>query len=442
MMRWENSGNSFVQSMACVAVLAIGNTPVVEAQPTDYWLLRPADPIPGEMFGRSLAVSGRTLVIGAGGQSEGQSPMPGRALVFERIGEDWYHAATLSYRESFDGDAFGTMVAISDRVIAIGAPYAHDRESVDTGRVYVFERPEDGWETTDTPDFILSPQDGRSGDMFGAGLAVNEEWLMVGSPHADSAKVDAGEVRIFARTFDSWLEAAVVTSPNPISGEEFGMRVTLETDLMIVGAPNLRLHTLPGSAHVFTLDHQTQDWHHTETLDGGPDKEAGDHFGRSISIWKGEQVWDRWIVVGSSGDGPGPEHSGSIHVFTSRRQHGRDLTWVRGPVITPCGGSSNDHCGFANAIDDEIMVVGSTHFWNSGHRKAGRGHVFLREPLRARIISATSIESNEPDEGDRLGASAAIYHDWSGRTLGILLGMPGADDEELEDVGAVMVVKR
>ncbi|UJR83716.1 Hypothetical protein I5071_57870 [Sandaracinus amylolyticus] len=81
-------------------------------------------------FGRSVAVSGETALVGASGE----------AYVFVRSGDAWVEQATLSVSDPFE--SFGGSVALSGDVALVGAPYA---ASPYGGAAHVFVRARRAW---------------------------------------------------------------------------------------------------------------------------------------------------------------------------------------------------------------------------------------------------------------------------------------------------------
>src|SRR5262249_19015368 len=87
----------------------------------------------GDNFGRSVAISGDTMVIGAlgedsnatgvnGNQTNNTAKNSGAAYVFVRDGTNWVQQAYLKGSNTAAGDNFGWSVAISGETMVIGAP--------------------------------------------------------------------------------------------------------------------------------------------------------------------------------------------------------------------------------------------------------------------------------------------------------------------------------
>jgi len=90
-------------------------------------------------FGRSLALSGDTALVGAFGGAAGA---PGSAHVFERnLGgaDNWDESRELTASDGEDNDWFGYSVALSADTAIVGAPYEGDLGNIH-GAAYVFDR--------------------------------------------------------------------------------------------------------------------------------------------------------------------------------------------------------------------------------------------------------------------------------------------------------------
>jgi hypothetical protein len=89
----------------------------------------------GDSFGRAVAVSGDTIVVGASGESSNQTTSSlgigassdnsasgaGAAYVFVRSGGTWTQQAYLKAPNAESGDSFGQLVAVSGGTIVVGA---------------------------------------------------------------------------------------------------------------------------------------------------------------------------------------------------------------------------------------------------------------------------------------------------------------------------------
>ncbi len=140
--------------------------------------LTAAGGVANDHFGRSVAVSGDTIVVGAAS--------PGRAYVFVRPSAGWSgtrtQTATLTASGGAAGDGFGSSVAINGDTIVVGAPDSTVGLNAGQGRAYVFVKPIAGWSGTRTQTATLVASGGAAGDGFGSSVAIDGDTILVGAP--------------------------------------------------------------------------------------------------------------------------------------------------------------------------------------------------------------------------------------------------------------------
>ena len=106
--------------------------------------LTASDGQPGDRFGDSVAISGNIIVVVAFAANSGQ----GRAYIFVEPPNGWTNMTETAQLTASDGqpnDQFGTSVAISGRTVAVGAPYHSVESNPAQGASYVFVQPAGGW---------------------------------------------------------------------------------------------------------------------------------------------------------------------------------------------------------------------------------------------------------------------------------------------------------
>lgn len=93
--------------------------------------LKGSDTVAGENFGWSVAVSGTIAIVGAPSRAN----QAGRAYVFTKTATAWKQTAELKGSDTVAGDSFGQSLAVSGKTAVVGAPV----HSYTTGRAYVFQ---------------------------------------------------------------------------------------------------------------------------------------------------------------------------------------------------------------------------------------------------------------------------------------------------------------
>lgn len=135
-----------------------------------------------DFFGASVAVTGRTALVGAPGASPIRSGQ-GAAYVCEDIGGNaWQQTARLTSSEAFAGDRFGSAVALAGRNAIVGAPGVDVNGILDQGAAFTFHRRGSSW----TANGRLAAVDGQTFDYFGQSVSLNGGIAIAGTPGADT----------------------------------------------------------------------------------------------------------------------------------------------------------------------------------------------------------------------------------------------------------------
>lgn len=227
----------------------------------------------GDGFGKSVAVSGNTVVVGVdgedsnatgvnGNQSNNEAPDSGAVYVFVRNGTNWTQEAYLKASNTAAGDEFGGSVSVSGDTVVVGA-LAEDSNAIgvnggqnsntrpQSGAAYVFVRNETHW----TQQAYLKASNTDAEDNFGLSVAVSGDALVVGAggeaskatgingDQTDNSLLYPGAAYVFVRTGTNWSQRAYLKASNtggPAPGEDygddFGNSVAISADTVLVGA--------------------------------------------------------------------------------------------------------------------------------------------------------------------------------------------------------------
>jgi len=151
--------------------------------------LKASNANPSDAFGRSVAVSGDTVVAGArhessnatgvnGNQTNTLAPNSGAAYVFVRKGTNWTQQAYLKASDTTQLAAFGSSVSVSANTVVIGAP----SEGGNSGAAYVFVRNGTNW----NHQVKLKASNAETVDFFGESVMVSGETMLSGAYFEDS----------------------------------------------------------------------------------------------------------------------------------------------------------------------------------------------------------------------------------------------------------------
>ncbi len=144
--------------------------------------LEPSDTTRYQNFGSSVAVSGTTILVGDREKMHRQ----GAAYVFEKSQGTWTQTAKLEASDPQDDALFGASVALSGKTALIGAFKEHDAAYYH-GAAYLFKKTGAGWTQT-TKLVSRDPNNVSSGGYFGAHVALVGVTALVDDPYVAVAK--------------------------------------------------------------------------------------------------------------------------------------------------------------------------------------------------------------------------------------------------------------
>jgi len=341
-------------------------------------------------FGHSVALDGSTAIIGASRANSG-----GAAYVYEQSpagSGNWELLKKVPNPNPAAGGSFGSSASLDGDTAVIGTKHgsAHvfyrDQNGADSwglvattnqdgdavtvsgdvavigdvsfgsgGGAHVFERNHGGpnaWGHL----ISITGNDTDDGDQFGICVAVDADVIVVGAVAEDSAGENSGAAYIFLRDHggaDSWGQAAKITASDASVYGSFGWSTTVSGDTVVVGSLLYRFddYGFFSSMYVFERNQGGADvWGQAEKIPSPPFFTASfNHFGKSVDT-EGDTV-----TVGAPEGGD----RGWVHIF--RPAPDGSGSWERQIRITADDDESpwQDHFGFSTAISGDTLVVGA-----------------------------------------------------------------------------------
>jgi hypothetical protein len=199
----------------------------------------------GDYFGWSVAVSGKTAVVGAYG-TELATDYGGAAYVYVEGASGWPTAPTVTLKDppAVESDGFGTSVAVSGKITVVGA----DGADTDAGAAYIYAEGTSGWRTTPTASF--NDPAAVADDAFGAAVAVSGKVVVVGAPNTGGYD---GAAYLYVKGTSGWSGTPTASLKEPAgNSEDFGSSVAVSGTAAIVGAPGIYAGAYEGSGYIFT----------------------------------------------------------------------------------------------------------------------------------------------------------------------------------------------
>jgi hypothetical protein len=198
-----------------------------------------------DVYATPMALSGDTLVIGGKWDDSGATDS-GAVHVFRRTGTTWQQEAYVKASNAEVDDKFGRSVALAGDTLVVGAfdedsgatgidGDQQDNSAPNSGAVYVFRRTGTVWQQ----EAYVKASHSREGDRFGHSVALSGDTLAVGSRATGLDQPGQGAVLLFHRSDEGWQEDphAVVSSDSHDENGWFGT-IALEGDTLVIGSPS------------------------------------------------------------------------------------------------------------------------------------------------------------------------------------------------------------
>jgi len=241
--------------------------------------LLPTTPANDQVFGLSVSIEGDTIVVGCPGEGDATMPFAGAAYVFVRTGSNWVLQQKLLLPEA-RSSGFGGAVAISGNSIVVTAGGDSDGNFL-PGTASVFTRDQNGvWSFQQK----VRASDQIRDQMYGGSVAISGDTVLVGSEYiAPNHGASIGVVYVYERVGTVWTERNKLTSSTWRGGYEFGRYLAIDGNIAVIGAyheehgANTR-----GSVYVFVRDNG--EWTQQQKLFVKEDLAESDFFGASVAI--------------------------------------------------------------------------------------------------------------------------------------------------------------
>jgi hypothetical protein len=213
--------------------------------------LEPDDLIKNSDFGSSFACSGDTIYIGApGGGTENERQ--GAVYIYIRHNNYIVLNEKIMPGHEFSGSLFGYSLSANNNKLLIGAPHAylnrHERIYF-AGKVCLYENNGAIWEITDT---LMNPNP-VSHDLFGTSVWFVDSMVVVSIPRSDDYSNDAGEVCVYKKNENIWVENSIVVTP-PNNTSYFGSSIYLHNKSLWIGLSGNKDNMSIGTVYYYNLD--------------------------------------------------------------------------------------------------------------------------------------------------------------------------------------------
>ena len=255
--------------------------------------------------------------------------------------------------------------------------------------------------------------DGITGDNFGISVSIDGDTAIIGAPGDDDNGQWSGSAYIFECNGTHWTQTEKLTPKDGAEYEDFGISVSIDGDTAIIGAYEDNDNgQWSGSAYIFQKHGDS--WLQQAKLTAN-DGENFDFFGISVSI-DGDTA-----IIGAPGDDDNGQWSGSAYIFECNGTH-----WTQTEKLTAKNGEEVDNFGVSVSIDGDTAIIGAPGDDDNG-RNSGSAYVFKRGVTALTTnpkqwIQEAKLLSSDGEKVDNFGVSVSIDENTA------IIGAPRDDD--------------
>jgi hypothetical protein len=333
--------------------------------------LTASDGAAGDEFGRSVAVSGTTAIVGANGDGS----FTGSAYLFNT--QTGVQIAKLTASDAAINDRFGYAVAISGTTAIVGA-LGNDDNGSSSGSAYLFDT------ITGNQLAKLTASDAAAADFFGWSVAISGNTAIIGAWGDDDAGSSSGSAYIFDTMTGNQI--AKLAASDAGAGDSFGFSVAISGNRAIVGA---WVNDDSGSAYLFDTDTGNQLAKLTAS-----DASFGDFFGYAVGF-SGSTA-----IVGAYGNQDAGASSGSAYLFNT-------LTGSQLAKLTASDAAGGDAFGIAVAVSGTTAIVGARLDDDAGP-DSGSAYLLTVPASVDTVYEDIKVVASDAAAGDVFGISVAV----------------------------------
>ena len=399
----------------------------------------PANQDAGERMGRSVAMHGDFLVVGAPQAVNGMGEKSGTAYVFirdETYVDRWQLLRRLNPAAITNESRFGHCVAIDGDWIVVGAPGQVVDGLDDAGSVFVYQRDlggEDNWGLRGSRNGTIPV----AGARYGSALAIDDGRIFVGSPGNNNG----GRVHILTRNTGSanqWGEEQVIANPGD-SGDLFGSSLSADESRLLVGAPGAegvatsggQSLSNAGRAYLYSNALQTGGYLISQSLPvpglNGAFGNENARYGEAVSLQ------DDMALIGAPGESAfagGGIGAGAAYIHAVN-ESGSDQ-WGEQARVQPLFTQSESEFGASVWLDLDRAYVGAPG-WNANGTDAGAVLIFDRNRGGQSAWGQSDVVMPlDGVDGDLFGKAVLANGPY------LFVGLPGRD----ANTGAVELQRR
>ncbi|WP_057830374.1 LruC domain-containing protein [Colwellia sp. TT2012] len=371
-----------------------------------------------QQFGKTVALSGEQLVIGAEKKQNGTN---GIAYIYQRQGDSWILEAELISPNSSANDKFASTLSISQNYIAIGSPGVSASHE---GTVYIFKSTDSGW----IEDIVFTPASSFKSAHFGSALRLSGEYLIIGDD--DHGRTHEGSAYIYRREDGIWSLQASLKGGDITKSASFATSVAISNNHAVLGAklendPLIKKNKKSGAVYVYKRTGKL--WSNQAKLIAN-DAAQGDNFGSSVAI-SGD-----YLIIGAENKN---NARGSTYLFQNINE-----VWTEVFNFEPDDAMQQDNFGHAIAIAQDYIVIGAHNKTVTSNTQGVSYLYYLNRDTSpsAREQALTEVQTQLAYDSEAIDSDNDGLNDWDEiNILGTDPNLSDSDGDGLTDKEEVII---
>ena len=336
--------------------------------------------------------------------------------------QNWSQVQKTVAADRWEGDLFGTAIAISGDYAIVGAEFEDEDEAgknplLNAGSAYIFKNIAGKW----TQQQKIVAKDRGVGDFFGHSVSISGNYAIVGAYSEDHNLLGngysstAGAAYIFENVAGVWTQTQKLIASDREEADQFGIVVDIEGNYAVIGAHHddedaKGADSMQNAGSAYIFKNTAGNWTQLQKI-VATDRGSEDKFGSAVGI-SGD-----YVVIGAhfeSEDENGGNklwYSGSAYIFKNMSDN-----WTPVKKIVASDRATSDEFGISVAISGDYLIVGAyaedeDASGNNSFNGAGSAYIFKNNA--GNWVQLNKIVASDRSFVDRFGEAVDISGDYA-----------------------------